>query len=393
MFWWHRLCFILRFYSSSLILFTTCPAVLGATLFTNVSYASELVYMKSALVHEGIKEVFFGDGHQQCSHFKNDKFIPSSKVSESGKGVYITKSREQKTAVKTNNKSIKNRVSKNASGKKKSSHITNKVSKQTSRNVKHKRVTKKVSNNVSGVGKNSGGGNKKSKKTLGAVSSIRTEGKNSKKTIKTEKSGQVVNKISRESVGGSKEVHFEGSDDKKSPGLRENILLSLNWVINKLTDKKIINMNQKVLVKEDNEKNKQVLVKEDNEKSKKVLSVACGYMGTPYVYGGNTKLGIDCSGLVCSSYKEVGVNLPRVTSQMKKHGTIVSINKLKPGDLVFFGASPGSKKVVHVGIIIGKREGGISFIHASSSAGVTESLLKSSYHASRYLFAKRVIKS
>ena len=331
--------------------------------------------------------------------------MPASKVSVSGKGGYITKSKGIKTSVKTNDKITKNKVSKKYSGTKQSSHVTNKVSKTTSRNIKNKRFTKKVSKNVSGSGKNSGGGNKKSKKTLSAESSLRSEGKISKKAIGTVKSGYAVKKSSKEFLGTTKDVDGEGSDDITSLGLWEKILFSLNWVKNKLTEKKIIDTNQKLLVKEDNEKSKQVLAKEGNEKhkqliekkgnekSKQVLSVACGYMGTPYVFGGNTKLGIDCSGLVCSSYKEVGVDLPRVTSQMKKHGRIVRIDKLKPGDLVFFGASPGSKKVVHVGIVIGKREGGISFIHASSSAGVTESLLNSSYHATRYLFAKRVLES
>ncbi len=115
-----------------------------------------------------------------------------------------------------------------------------------------------------------------------------------------------------------------------------------------------------------------------------IIATAKKYMGVPYLWGGTTPAGFDCSGFVQYVFKQHGIQLPRVSRDQYKVGTYVSKANLKPGDLVFFG-SGGT--VSHLGIYMGDGQ----FIHASSSRGVTVSALGSSYWAPRYMGARRVL--
>jgi len=109
------------------------------------------------------------------------------------------------------------------------------------------------------------------------------------------------------------------------------------------------------------------------------------WLGTPYLPGGSTKNGTDCSGFVSSVYMEKErMYIPRTTTEEYKIGKDIDRNDLIVGDLVFFGES---KKVNHVGIYVGKG----NFIHASTSKGVMVSPLEDSYWKPRYLGAKRYL--
>ncbi|MBR1770102.1 MAG: C40 family peptidase [Bacteroidales bacterium] len=97
------------------------------------------------------------------------------------------------------------------------------------------------------------------------------------------------------------------------------------------------------------------------------------WIGTPYQLGGLTKNGVDCSGFVFNVYNDVfSIKLPRRSADMENAVKLLSgKNKMKEGDLVFFGKG----KVNHVGIFITQDK----FIHASSSKGVIVSSLEEKY--------------
>ena len=122
-----------------------------------------------------------------------------------------------------------------------------------------------------------------------------------------------------------------------------------------------------------------------------LLSDAQKYLGAPYKYAGNTSTGFDCSGLVVKVFDENNLQLPRRSEDQSNKGVPVKIKEAKPGDLVFFATSGGSK-VTHVGIVhdIG-RDGEVKFIHSSTSKGVIISSLNEKYWNNAYLFARRVL--
>jgi len=146
--------------------------------------------------------------------------------------------------------------------------------------------------------------------------------------------------------------------------------------------------------KEKKTKDNQTHVKtyQGNEKAAKVISAARSYIGTPYKFGGTSRAGLDCSGLMLLSFKEVNVDLPRTSAQQSNIGTAVKFSDLIPGDLVFFTDKKGGSNVTHVGIVSsvkGPRD--VKFIHSSTKLGVVENDLYVSYYESILIKARRVL--
>jgi cell wall-associated NlpC family hydrolase len=110
-----------------------------------------------------------------------------------------------------------------------------------------------------------------------------------------------------------------------------------------------------------------------------------GYLGVSYVYGGNDRDGIDCSGLSCQVYKNATKTLlPRSAREQYGAGRPVAVEELQFGDLVFFNTT--GRVPSHVGIYI---EDDV-FAHASVTRGVTFSSLESTYYKKRYVGARRI---
>ncbi|MDA8227161.1 MAG: NlpC/P60 family protein [Desulfitobacterium hafniense] len=119
-------------------------------------------------------------------------------------------------------------------------------------------------------------------------------------------------------------------------------------------------------------------------KTQGIISTAKSFIGVPYLWGGTTPAGFDCSGFTQYVFKGNGIELPRVSKDQFTVGTTVQFNSLQSGDLVFFSFL-SSGQVSHVGIYLGNGQ----FISATSSKGVVISSF-TSYWLNSYVGAKRV---
>ncbi len=125
--------------------------------------------------------------------------------------------------------------------------------------------------------------------------------------------------------------------------------------------------------------------KKPKKVQKEIIKCAKSWIGTPYLYGGNTKKGVDCSGLTCQIFREVAdIKLPRSSRQQANHCKKIKKKELKPGDLVFFTA--GSKRINHVALYIGDNQ----IIHSTSSRGVVISNLNDKYWSKHFHHCGRV---
>lgn len=120
---------------------------------------------------------------------------------------------------------------------------------------------------------------------------------------------------------------------------------------------------------------------------RQIVERALHYKGTRYKFGGSSKKGLDCSGLVNRVYADLKLKkIPRASNALYKSGKSVKMSELRPGDLVFF-KNTYRRGISHVGVYAGRNK----FVHASSHKhGVTVTALSDPYFQLHYAGARRL---
>jgi len=126
-------------------------------------------------------------------------------------------------------------------------------------------------------------------------------------------------------------------------------------------------------------------------KADRIIGTALTYSGVRYKFGGTTKKGMDCSGLLYVAFGAHNVALPRTSIQMSEEGKNIGLRNVIKGDLLFFKTRKRSKRINHVGMVVSTDNNEVKFIHAASSRGVSVSSLREGFWNAAFVKAKRVL--
>lgn len=125
--------------------------------------------------------------------------------------------------------------------------------------------------------------------------------------------------------------------------------------------------------------------------SDQISTYAKSFVNTPYRYGGTSRRGMDCSGLIYHAFLKHGMELPRTTKGLSKFGQKINISDARIGDLLFFKTSKKLGGINHVGLITAVEGDQIQFVHSTSSRGVIITDLNQNYWAKSFKFVRRVM--
>ncbi|PLB18535.1 MAG: Cell wall-associated hydrolase [Flavobacteriaceae bacterium FS1-H7996/R] len=128
-----------------------------------------------------------------------------------------------------------------------------------------------------------------------------------------------------------------------------------------------------------------------NSKAFDIIDYAKQFSGVKYKFGGATRDGMDCSGLVFESFRAFDIILPRISRDMAKQGEKISLKNTQEGDLLFFRTMNRRNDISHVGLVVTTENGDIEFIHSTTSAGVIVSKLSESYWDKAFVEARRIL--
>jgi cell wall-associated NlpC family hydrolase len=126
------------------------------------------------------------------------------------------------------------------------------------------------------------------------------------------------------------------------------------------------------------------------DRAEAVIETALGYTGVRYKFGGTTRKGMDCSGLLYVSFLKHDIPLPRTSQMIAQEGKRIRVSELQKGDLLFFKTRRGGKKINHAGLVVEVDEEDVKFIHSTTSRGVIVSSLREGYWNYSFVKATRV---
>lgn len=129
---------------------------------------------------------------------------------------------------------------------------------------------------------------------------------------------------------------------------------------------------------------------EISELRQNIVRAAKKELGRPYAYGGKDKRGFDCSGLTHFVFQQFDISLPPVSSEQAKLGSKISINELKPGDLMFFKRTKAGK-VFHVALVSETNHREVKVIHSTSRGVVEDEITNSGFWGPKIFSCKRII--
>ena len=181
---------------------------------------------------------------------------------------------------------------------------------------------------------------------------------------------------------------------------RKLVLLTLAILLtNCVVKKKTTYGKQRTITVEASEEKKEVSKAKKEKPAKKIeatradqiINTALTYSGVKYKYGGTTRKGMDCSGLLYVSFHEHEVELPRVSHEMAGEGKKIGLEKVRKGDLLFFKTSRKGKRINHVGLVVSVDDDDVKFIHSTSSRGVIVSSLREGFWNHSFIKATRVL--
>jgi cell wall-associated NlpC family hydrolase len=143
-------------------------------------------------------------------------------------------------------------------------------------------------------------------------------------------------------------------------------------------------------VKEKFENKEVVSMAHDEAFVDQLISRASENIGTRYRSGGTSSEGFDCSGLMCYTFSNTDIKLPRSSAEMAAYGSRIEAQDAQKGDLIFF-STRGSKRINHVGMVVEVLDGEIKFIHSATHGGVIISSTKESYYERNLVQVNRVL--
>lgn len=229
----------------------------------------------------------------------------------------------------------------------------------------------------------------KSEKEVAVVSQINVEDKKPE----TEITHEVLPKETK--YGIAKEYGITVPElEKQNPNIAKKLLVGsmLKIRTSKVMEIKSLVINP-VVVKEESE-NKDFVSNAnrnfDTAFVDQLILKASENMGTRYRFGGTTKDGFDCSGLMCYTFSSYDIKLPRSSIEMASYGSKIDAQSAQKGDLIFFKTN-GRRQINHVGMVVEVLDDEIKFIHSSTSGGVIISSTKESYYQRNLAQVNRVL--